>query len=251
MCDPLTIGSIALTLGSAGANYMAQNQVDDARSGALAAERIRQGQYDQEAAALNTQSQGRYEDFGAKQGERAKSLGEMFTAAPAELPPTAAPMPASSSNLVVQAENKARGEARDRTNQIGGALGNLRSFADLLGDTSRLQGRDASQIGQIGGFKKGSSAVLGQELEAANSAGGGTKMLGDILGGLGRVGMMAGLSGAGGGLFGSGGAVAPSASPATYGAAGSMSLGRALDRASVPGYAGYAQPGIFSIFGSR
>lgn len=174
---------------------MAQQQVDSARSGALAAERIRQQQFDQEAAALNTQSQDRYQDFQGQQDQRSKTLADMFTQAPAALPPTADPMPASSSNLVVQAEAKERGEARDRTNQIGAALGNLRSFADVLGATSRLQGRDASQVGQIGGFKRGSSNVLGMELEAANAAGSGTRMLGDVLGGLGRIGTMAGLQG--------------------------------------------------------
>ena len=238
MCDPLTIGSIALTLGGAGANYMSQQQVDSARSGAMAAERIRQQGLDQQAAALNTTSQDRFNDFGGQQETRAKSLTDMFTEAPAQLPPTAAPMPASSSNLVVQAEDKARGEARDRTNQIGGALGNLRSFADLLGDTSRLQGRDASQIGQIGGFKKGSSNVLGMELEAANGAGQGTRMLGDVLGGLGRIGTMAGLSGSLGG--------AAAGSPlALTGAAGRTAAG-----ASAAPLTGAASKGFFNFYGA-
>lgn len=196
MCDPLTLGGIALTVASTGANYFAQQQANDARSGALAAERIRQQGLDQEAAALNATSQDRFEGFQDKQQERAQSLTDMFTQQRAELPPAAAAMPASSSNLVVQNETRERGEARDRTNQVGAALGNLRAFGDVLGETSRLQGRDASQVGQIGNFKRGSSNILGMELDAASQAGSGLRTLGDVLGGLGRIGVAAGLGGA-------------------------------------------------------
>lgn len=235
MCDPLSLG-IGLTIAGTGANYIAQQQVSEARSGALAAERIRQQQLDQQAAALNTQSQDRFQDFGGQQEQRAKSLTEMFTQMPAALPPTADPMPASSSNLVVQAENRERGEARDRTNQIGAALGNLRSFGDVLGGVSRLQARDASQVGQIGNFKKGSSGVLGQELEAANAAGGGIGMLGDVLGGLGRVGTMAGLATPAVNNF------APTGAPFAFGSGGYTGKGPFM-----PGNSG----GLFNLFGGR
>jgi hypothetical protein len=176
---------------------MANQQVESARDSAMAAERIRQQGLDQQADALNLQSQDRFQGFEDKKDERSSQLGQYFTDQVAT-PPTAAAMPASGSNITVQAENKARGDARERTDQIGNALGELRSFGDLLGDTSRLQARDASQIGQIGGFKKGSSNVLGLELDSANSAGNGMRLGADIAGGLGKIGVSAGLSGGGG-----------------------------------------------------
>ncbi len=243
MCDPLSIAGLVATAASTGLGYSAQQEQASARDGALAAERIRQNQFNQEAAALNTQSQDRYQDFGAKQGEKATKLTEMFTEAPATLPPTADPMPASSSNLVVQNEAKQRGEARDRTNQIGGALGNLRSFADMLGDTSRLQARDASKVGQIGNFKKGSSNVLGMELEAANSAGGGQRMLGDVLGGLGRIGLGAGLAGMGG-VSTSANFVPNASSPFAFGSGGYTGMGPFMNP-------GQQSSGLFNIFGGR
>ncbi|AAL44650.1 hypothetical protein EN41_19925 [Agrobacterium tumefaciens] len=61
------------------------------------------------------------------------------------------------------------------------ALGRLRAFGDVLGENSRLQARDASQIGQIGGFKRGSSNVMAYELDAANQKGNGLKLFGDAL----------------------------------------------------------------------
>jgi hypothetical protein len=69
MCDPVTIGGIALSAGSMVMNNMAQAKVDKAREGAMTAERIRQNQLDQEAMALNAQSQGRYEDFQGQQDD--------------------------------------------------------------------------------------------------------------------------------------------------------------------------------------
>lgn len=201
MCDPLTIAGIALTAGSTVANTMAANKVQNARDDAMAAERIRQQGLDQEAAALNTQSQDRYKDFGGQQEDKATQLGDYFAqqqieAGNANAENTAAMiMPQSGSNIVVQEEAKQRGKARDFANKNAAALGNLRSFGDLIGSIGRDQARDATQIGVIGGFKRGSSGVLPYELEAANSAGNGLKMFGDILGLGGGLAVNAGLGG--------------------------------------------------------
>lgn len=196
MCDPVTITGVALSAASAGLNAAAQSKVTNARNDALSAERIRQQGYDQEAAALNTKSQDRYEKFEPQQAAKAKSLGDFFTQQAVPQPQAAEAIAPTSSNITVQAEAAERGKAKAFTDRTGQALGELRSFGDVLGGLSRLQARDASQVGQIGGFKKGSSAVTAYELEAANSKGNGLKTFGDILGGLGKIGVGAGLSGA-------------------------------------------------------
>lgn len=201
MCDPLTIAGIALTAGSTVANTMAQNKVQKARDDAMAAERIRQRGLDQEAAALNVQSQDRYTDFDNQQEDKATQLGDYFAqqqieAGDANAENAAAMiMPQSGSNIVVQEEAKKRGQARDFANQNAKNLGNLRSFGDLMGSIGREQARDATQIGVVGGFKRGSSNVLPYELEAANSAGNGLKMFGDILGLGGGLAVNSGLGG--------------------------------------------------------
>jgi len=167
----------------------------------MAAERIRQHGLDQQADALNTQSQDRYKDFSGQQDQKASELGQYFAdqkienaganqAATQELN-----VPQSSSNVVTQEEDKQRGKADAYGQQQGEALGNLRSFGDLLGGIGREQARDAGAIGQINGFKQGSSAVVPYELEGANSAGAGAQMLGDILGLGGTVALGKGLSG--------------------------------------------------------
>ncbi len=153
-------------------------------------------------------------------------------------------MPQSSSNITVQADTKARGDARAFTDKTGRALGDLRSFGDLMGELGRGTARDAGYVGQIGGFKKGSSAVLPHELEAANSKGSGMKMLGDVLGGIGKVGLSAGLSGAS--PFG-GPAITnftATGAPSAFGSGGYTGQGPFL-----PGVAPSAATGLFKLFG--
>lgn len=195
MCDPLTIAGVALTAGSTVANYTANQRVQSARNDALAAERIRQNALDQEASALNAAAQDRYKDFEGQQGEKAASLADYFTSQQVAEPEAAAALPTSSSNIVTREETKQRGKARDFTDKTGIALGNLRAFGDVLGGIGRSQARDAGAIGQIGGFKSGSTNALNYELDAASQAGNGLRLLGDVLGGVGSVGLSAGLSG--------------------------------------------------------
>jgi hypothetical protein len=205
MCDPISIGGAVLTLGSLAANSAASGQVADARNDALAAERIRQQGFDKQSQALNAQSQDRYKDFGGQQDKKAGELADFYkgeTASAVEGAPQA--MPASSSNVTVREQGVQKGKADAFNNQQADALGGLRSFGDVMGGIGRLQARDASQIGQIGGFKRGSSNLLPLDLDAAQSAAGGLGTLGDILGGAGQLGISAGLGGAGSGLFGGG-----------------------------------------------
>ncbi len=197
MCEPLSIAGAVLTVASIAANQAAASKVAKAREGAMSAERLRQQGYDKEADALNTTSQDRYQDFGGQEAQKAQSLGDYFKAeaAPAETAPTEAP--ASSSNIIVQEQKKQSGKAQAYTGQQAEALGSLRAFGDLLGGISRDQARDASQIGVIGGFKRGSSEVLPFELAAANNKGNGLKTFADILGGLGTVASFGGAAGMG------------------------------------------------------
>lgn len=92
-------------------------------------------------------------------------------------------------------EAKQRGQATAFANQQGQALGKLRAFGDVLGSISRDQARDAGTIGQIGGFKRGSSNIVPLELDQANQAGAGFNMLGDVLGLGGSLALGKGLSG--------------------------------------------------------
>lgn len=207
MCDPISIIGAALSVGSAVMNYSAQSKVDSARSNVMAAERIRQQGLDQEATAYNERSRNRYEGFEDQQDTKSKTLGEMFkepgvghNGGPPLEEQSIAP---SDSGIVTSEVAKKSGQAKAYTDNQADKLGELRAFGDLLGGVSRDQARDAGYVGQIGGFKRGSSNIVPFELEEANNAGNSMRFLGDIMGGLGKVGVSAGLGGGSmGKLFG-------------------------------------------------
>lgn len=205
MCDPLTIAGAALSVGSTVANAAAANKAAKAREQTLAAERIRQGALDQEAQALNARAQDRFEGAAAKTEEKKQALGDYF-AQPvenSEANNAAAALPAGANSIVTREMAKKAGEAKAFTDQQGQALASLRAFGDMLGETSRLQARDAGEVGQIGGFKRGSSNVMPLELDAAAQKGAGLRLLGDVLGGIGGVSLNAGLTGGSlGSMFG-------------------------------------------------
>lgn len=197
MCDPLTIAGIALTAGSIVTNSVADGERTRARDNVLVAERMRQQTLDQEAQALNAVSQDRYVNFEPQQQERADQLGDYLqqNVAPDANSAAGTVMPSSSSDIVNDDLDQQQGEAQEYVDQQTGALADLRSFGDLLGETSLMQGRDAGLIGQIGGFKRGSSGVVPFELDHASEAGDGWNLFGDILAGAGSIATGAGLTG--------------------------------------------------------
>lgn len=201
-----------------------------ARNDALAAESIRQKSLDKEAAGINTTSQNRYQDFQGQQAKDATDLGKYFTDQQVAEPTAEAALPTSASNIVVQEEAKQRGQAQDFTNKTGNALGQLRAFGDVLGNTSRGQARDAGYIGQIGDFKQGSSNVLPYELDQASHAGDGLKLFGDILGGVGGVTTKAGIVGGQTSPSSLGAVIGYNPSASAFPAAPTPSLGSSLGR---------------------
>jgi hypothetical protein len=201
MCDPLTIAGIALSAGSAVANNAAASQQARAQASAMAAERTRQRMLDDEASGVNAQARNRFEDVEQQQTDTASALRDQFTGEAnrgAEV--IAAALPRTSSNITLMDEQEKRQGATDFANQQGDALARMRSFSDLFSGLGRDVAQDGSQIGMVGGFKRGSQGVLPFELEAASMKGQGMRTFADILGGLGSVGVNAGLSG--GKLFG-------------------------------------------------
>ncbi|MFY9292830.1 MAG: hypothetical protein WAP03_19365, partial [Methylorubrum rhodinum] len=196
ICDPLTIAGIALSGASVAANSIAASQQQAATDRALQAHRAKQAALQQEASALQEKSRQSYDGFGQQQDQRANELGaylnKQIDATPAA--PSAEPAQ-TASNITVQEEARQRGQARAYSQRQAGALGELRGFGDMLGTLSRQQARTSGEIGQIGGFMSGNSAVLPLQLDAASRAGDTMATLGGLAGGFGRLGISAGLGG--------------------------------------------------------
>jgi hypothetical protein len=200
MCDPLTIAGVALSGASMLANQQAAARVNKARDNAMVAEADRQRALREEAGAISDTSRERYTNFGQQQGETSQRLGDYFAAntnrgAAAEQPMASG---AGEGNVAV---NNEIGRQVDKAKKYGAqqnqALGELRAFGDTLGGIGVQQARDAGYVGQLGSFKRASADVLPMELEAANSKGGGARVLGDVLNLGGRVAIGAGLAGKG------------------------------------------------------
>lgn len=234
MCDPLTLAGIALTVGSTGLNYAASQRVAAARDDATLAESLRQKKLDREATNVNQSTRKEYKRFEKDARQRSDELSDYFTDQEAQAPKEAQ-LPTSASNVTVQEEAKQRAASKDFTNKTGEALGELRSFGDLLGDKSIMQAQDATRVGQLGGFKTASSNVLGYELEDANHEGDGLKLFADLASGLGGLTMARGLSMPGVAP------VKPFVANTTLGdllgQQSNMAAARMADLRSVPGYA--------------
>jgi hypothetical protein len=202
MCDPISIGAGVLMAGSVAANSAAQSKINKARQGAMEAERIRQRGYQSEADVTTDTSQGRYKNFEQGQQNTAQNLGsflQSYTQPSTQI--ASAALPTSTSNVVNLEQEKQLGKAQDYSNQQAQSLGNLRSFGEYLGGITRDRLRDTGQLGMLKSLQMGSQSVLPYELEAANNKGSGLQTAGQIMGGLGTIGMLAGLSGAWGKLM--------------------------------------------------
>jgi hypothetical protein len=197
--EPLTLALLGggSTLASMFLNSSAQDAVDSARNGVMTAERARQLGLDTEAKGVTDKSLGRYSDFGAQQDADAARLSDFFKKAVTtpNTPYTVAALPPVASAQTAREVGMKNGIADAYVNHQADSLGKLRSFGDLLSGIGRGVAQDTGEVGQIGNFKKGSSAVEQLELDNANRAGNEQKMWADIAGGLGKVGLTAGLSG--------------------------------------------------------
>ncbi len=199
--DPITI-AIALTLLSAGANYMSGQQQMQASADYQTAERLRQKKLDEEAAAINNQSRERLDNYDEKQGDRQGELAALFAPAP-DAPGGTGYLPAQESTVLAANDQREGAKAREFGAQQGDALADVRAFTDMFANIGLEQGRDAGRVGAINSYKRGSSGLLAGEMQAAQGEGAGWALAGDVLGAAGQVAMGSALGPAAAGAKGS------------------------------------------------
>jgi hypothetical protein len=182
--NPLLLAGL-FTGGSVLANSLGAGQQSRAVAQTLQAERERQNRLDAEARAISEASRARYDDMGGQTDAKAASLSDLYadTAGEANANPSRpiASAPASSSNIVASAEaaegQRVAGNAADER----GRLARMRAFGDVMGGIGFDQARAGQQIGQIGGFMRGSQNVMPLEMNGAQMRGSGMRMVGDLL----------------------------------------------------------------------
>lgn len=205
MCDPVTgalvAGGLASSIGGSFLNSSANGDVASERSGYMNRERGYQNNLNTETNATNATSRNRYADFRGQQDAKTGQINDFYKNNSGTVPnqgPTTGIIPASSSNLVVQEGKKQNDKVAAFNTQQNAADAKVRSFGDLMGGLSRDVAGDAAHDAILNNFKQGSSSILPQELEAAQSAGAGKRSLSDFLKLGGQVATTAGLSGFGG-----------------------------------------------------
>jgi hypothetical protein len=194
MCDPVS-ASIALTAAGTAAQAAAANQSQKAMQGAREAERIRQKGFQEQADASLGKSVA-----GASRGEQdtseAKALADREAAAAAATASVREPVEATGKNLagdqtantIIDAEKAAQAQkALGYAGQQGAAKAKLLSFNDLNFGNAIANARANQEQARLANFARGSSDVLGVELEAASKKGAGLKTLGSLLSTAGMV----------------------------------------------------------------
>lgn len=199
MCDPVSIASGALLVGSTLAGMAQQGEVDSARNDAIRAENERQKKLRAEAAAALGNSEKDFDQFPENQDKAGDDLASILNANTLQSQPNANLLPSASDPTVVREIQGQTKKAGDYTQQQGKARGKLRAFGDTMAEANRNLAGNASWVNTLGGFQNNSAGVLNSELAAANQAGAGWGTLGDLLGAGGSIGLSAGLSGGGGG----------------------------------------------------
>ena len=196
------IAAVAGTGGSVLANSAAQSERDEERRRVMAAEAARQSNYDRQIGDLNDGMVGRFDKFGKKQGRSVADLESLYSKESAEVPTGLSGAPAPTGDVITQQGEKSAAETSKGLDKQAENRAELRGVGDTLGQTGFANARDAGAIGTLAGFKQGSSAVLPHRLEAANQAGSGLQLIGDIFSGIGGLGMTAATAGGFPGLEG-------------------------------------------------
>jgi len=192
--------SLAATVASSISNSEAASADSSAKSRAFQQASNERRQFDAESKTVTDRERDRYQQAPGQMETRAKTVSDLYKgnseATPAAGVTTGA-IPTSASNLTVQ-EGKKQGDKVSAFNtQQGAAAANLRSFGDVFSDVGRGVTQDRGELGTIGSFRQGSASVSPLFFDAASHAGDGSRQMGDLFGGLGRVGMSAALSGGG------------------------------------------------------
>ena len=206
MCDPIT-ASIALTVAGTAAQAAGANRAKKAMQGAQSAERIRQKGLQDQSAAVQSANEGRStrneQDSmqGRAEAERQADYAAATEAAQAPVATTGENLAGDqSANAIIAAEqDKAKANALGYAGQQGNAKAGLQGFYDLQLGNALANSRAAQEQARLGNFMRGSSDVLGLEMQAASQKGQGLQTLGSLLntaGGIAGMGAGAGWWGA-------------------------------------------------------
>lgn len=197
MCDPLTIGSIAVTgLGTMmqmRSQEKAQRSMDNVlRENASEAERL---QKDSQGRTLKAAEEFGRDKFDQNVADETAKTKKQFIDAQSGGVPGEYYGDSVSDNTKRYQEKKSS-EASDYTKRMAAALATMRGFEGGMRAGNTQSQRASEQVAMNNNFMAGNNAILPLRLEAAKAKG--SNPLADIMVGIGSAGLSAGLSGGSG-----------------------------------------------------
>lgn len=218
MCfPPLVLAGIALAAGGDGMNYIGQQKAQHAMTNTFNRERERQKGFEQEQVGKfqNSLDSTRQVTDPNAQAAAADKRTAFLSALTRSASPAAGgyAMPGSGNapQMVATAADAAGAKADAQTAGLAKALGALGGMDDQMLTNNINIGRNSQDIGQIGGFARGSMDVLQSEMDAAKQKGATWRTLGGLAQSIGSAMLSGGIgggAGAGGGAINPGGATA-------------------------------------------
>lgn len=178
MCDPLTIGALALStagaVGTAQTNSAYVDEVNNQNKNAAALsdtfrreEKARQKQFDAEANATFQASHdgSTREEYDTTRDEKAQSFVDTLSARPDVLNQPAVDEGASDAVKTAAAARTSKEAAKSRERIK--ALAALTSYGGTGADRARMFGENADFLSTLGGLRRGSLGVASQEQSIA------------------------------------------------------------------------------------
>jgi len=198
MCDPVSIGSAALTAFGTLQQYQSQKKAADRVEQAVAnnaqeQERLRQNS---QAGVQDSAQQFSRDKFDKTQSDETATIEKKLTDSLSQ-----GDLPGEyyggreSANTKQYAQTKSM-ESTDFSRQMAEALAKMRGFDAGMGKTNLGINRASEKVVMNNGFMDGNNAVLPLQIEAAKQSG--QNPLADIMVGVGSAGLQAGLSGGSG-----------------------------------------------------
>lgn len=200
MCDPLTIGSAALTAFGTMQQMNSQKKAQKGVQNAIAAndaanEKLRA---DSQAGVMDSTDKFSREKFDEQQQQETQVLDKRFTdnLSQGDLPGEYYGGKVSANTQKYTAD-KSR-EGTDYSQEIATALARMRGFDTGLNKNNQAINRSGEKVLMNSNFQQGNNAVLPLTIEAAKQKA--SNPLADIMVGIGGAGLSAGLSSAAGPL---------------------------------------------------
>lgn len=190
MCEPATIGALALSAAGSYMQSQAQDEAADKQQKAINDSLELQDQYSQKAEAKALENADQYDakdrlvKFDETRQAAGDSLAQQLTASREAAPQTAQPS-GRMSQAFLTGDAKAKADQFEQSINMAQLMGKMRGAGDMLTDEGYKNADYATQLGLIGRDANGSARASQAGINAAGQVDSGSMLAGGLLSGAG------------------------------------------------------------------